>query len=74
VHRISTEVFWRKDGTSFPVEYASTPICEQGRLAGTVVTFTDITERKRAEEALLRAREDIARFLKICRRGSHIAG
>ncbi|MCX5973326.1 MAG: PAS domain S-box protein, partial [Coprothermobacterota bacterium] len=30
VHRSSIEVFWRKDGTSFPVEYASRPIYEQG--------------------------------------------
>lgn len=49
VHRVSTEVFWRKNGTSFPVEYASTPIYEQDRTAGVVVTFADITERKRAE-------------------------
>jgi len=52
VHRSSAEVFWRKDGTSFPVEYASTPINEQGRTVGVVVTFTDITERKKAEVAL----------------------
>jgi putative nucleotidyltransferase with HDIG domain len=45
-------VFWRKDGTCFPVEYASTPIHEKDHLAGTVVTFMDITERKHAEEAL----------------------
>jgi PAS domain S-box-containing protein len=50
VHRSSNEVFWRKDGTSFPIEYASTPIYEQGRVVGAVVMFTDITERKRAEE------------------------
>jgi PAS domain S-box-containing protein len=58
VHRSSIEVFWRKDGTSFPVEYASTPIYEQGRLAGTVVTFADITERKRAEEQIRLASEE----------------
>jgi PAS domain S-box-containing protein len=52
VHRSSTEVFWRKDGTSFPVEYASTPIYEKGRVAGAVVTFADITERKLAEEKI----------------------
>lgn len=50
-HR-TDEVFWRKDGGSFPVEYTSTPIVEDGRLAGTVVTFKDITERRRADEAL----------------------
>jgi diguanylate cyclase (GGDEF)-like protein/PAS domain S-box-containing protein len=49
VRRVSTEVFWRKDGTSFPVEYTSTPIYEQERPAGIVVTFTDITERKHTE-------------------------
>jgi diguanylate cyclase (GGDEF)-like protein/PAS domain S-box-containing protein len=52
VHRISTEIFWRKDGTSFPVEYASTPIYEQGRTTGVVLNFTDITERKKAEEQI----------------------
>ena len=58
VHRESAEVFWRKDGTSFPVEYASTPIYEQGRLLGAVVTFEDINERNRAEEAFAPARRD----------------
>ncbi|HZD60749.1 MAG TPA: MASE3 domain-containing protein, partial [Anaerolineae bacterium] len=48
--RVDTEVFWRKDGSSFPVEYSSYPIAEDGKIKGTVVTFTDITERKRAEE------------------------
>ena len=45
VHRMTGEVFWRKDGTNFPVEYMSTPIVEQGELVGAVVTFRDITER-----------------------------
>jgi two-component system, cell cycle sensor histidine kinase and response regulator CckA len=49
VCHLSTEVFWRKDGTSFPVEYTSTPIYEQDRLTGAVVTFTDITARKEEE-------------------------
>lgn len=51
-HRESEEVFWRKDGTSFPVEYVSTPIRENEKLVGAVVTFQDITERKKAEQAL----------------------
>jgi len=62
VHRVSTDVFWRKDGVSFPVEYASMPIYEQGRLAGAVVTFSDITLRKQAEEDL---RESEQRFRAI---------
>ena len=53
VHHVDDEVFWRKDGTSFPVEYTSTPIRdERGELVGAVVTYRDITERKRTEEAL----------------------
>jgi PAS domain S-box-containing protein len=48
-HSVSTEVFWRKNGTYFPVQYTSTPIVEQERLSGAVVTFADITERRRNE-------------------------
>ena len=46
------EVFWRADGSSFPVEYWSYPIRQRNGLIGAVVTFVDITERKRAEYAL----------------------
>jgi PAS domain S-box-containing protein len=53
--RIDDEVFWRQDGTSFPVEYTSTPLREDGRLSGAVVTFGDITERRRAEETFRQA-------------------
>ena len=53
----SDEAFWRKDGTSFPVEYISTPIYENGKLVGAVVTFKDITERKKAEDAQRSAEE-----------------
>jgi PAS domain S-box-containing protein len=57
VRRVFGEVFWRKDGTSFPVEYAGTPIYQQGRLVGAVVTFEDVTERRAAEQALLQSEE-----------------
>lgn len=43
------QVFWRRDGASFPVRYMSTPIYEKGKLAGAVVVFKDITERKQVE-------------------------
>ena len=46
------EVFWRADGTSFPAEYRSHPIRRDGEVIGSVVTFSDITERKRAEETI----------------------
>jgi diguanylate cyclase (GGDEF)-like protein/PAS domain S-box-containing protein len=51
-HSRDDEVFWRKDGTSFPVEYTSTPILQDGEVVGAVVTFRDITERKALEEQL----------------------
>src|SRR5215210_7179492 len=51
-HSRDVEVFWRKDGTSFPVEYTSTPILEDGEIVGAVVTFRDITERKALEQQL----------------------
>ncbi|MFQ5457589.1 MAG: PAS domain S-box protein, partial [Myxococcota bacterium] len=50
VQRIDNELFWKKDGTTFPAEYIATPIREEGRISGVVITFNDITPRKRAEE------------------------
>jgi len=50
------EILWRKDGTSFPVEYTSVPIRKNDSLAGTVVVFRDISERKEAEQALRESR------------------
>jgi PAS domain S-box-containing protein len=49
--RVEDESFWRKDGTAFPVSYTSYPAAEGG-FRGAVVTFQDITERRRAEAAL----------------------
>jgi two-component system, chemotaxis family, CheB/CheR fusion protein len=44
----SDEVFFRADGTRFPVEYWSHPVERDGKVVGAVVTFLDITERRRA--------------------------
>ncbi|MEM9009404.1 MAG: ATP-binding protein [Cyanobacteria bacterium P01_F01_bin.86] len=60
IRRITDEVFWRKDGTSFPVEYISTPMHDEaGRLIGAVVTFRDITQRRWAEAVLQRTNEEL---------------
>ncbi|MCU7845268.1 MAG: PAS domain S-box protein [Candidatus Thiodiazotropha sp. (ex Monitilora ramsayi)] len=48
IHR-DDEVFWRKDGTSFPVEYWSYPLINE---RGAVVTFIDITQRKFTEQVM----------------------
>jgi diguanylate cyclase (GGDEF)-like protein/PAS domain S-box-containing protein len=44
------DIFWRADGTSFPVEYWSYPVKKAGKMVGAVGTFLDISARKRAEE------------------------
>jgi PAS domain S-box-containing protein len=51
VHYCDQEVFWRKDGTSFPVAYTSTPILRDGKLDGAVVVFQEISDRKRRGKA-----------------------
>ena len=56
-HHIADEVLWRKDGSSFPVEYTSMPIKKDGQVVGAVVTFMDITERKLMEHEILNAME-----------------
>jgi two-component system sensor histidine kinase VicK len=60
--RVSDEIFWRKDGTSFPVDYVARPQIDpgsevggsNGKAVGVVVAFTDVTERK----ALDRMKDD----------------
>ena len=46
------EVFWHKDGNSFPVEHTTTPMYQDGKIIGTVIAFRDITERKASERRL----------------------
>jgi PAS domain S-box-containing protein len=53
--RVDDEVFRRRDGTVFPVEYRSHPIWRADRQIGAVVTFADITHRKQFEEELRQA-------------------
>jgi two-component system, NtrC family, sensor kinase len=47
--QVHDEVFWRKNGTSFPVEYSSRQIRRKGRVVGAVVSFLDMTDRQRQE-------------------------
>ena len=52
VHHVTDEVFWRPNGTSFPVDYTSAPIREDGQIVGVVCVFSDITEQQRREAEL----------------------
>jgi PAS domain S-box-containing protein len=57
--RVDDEVLWRRDGSSFPAEYASYPIRDGETVVGAVVTFNDITERKRTAQLLQDAHDQL---------------
>lgn len=52
---VDNEVFWRKDGSQFPVEYIATAIKRGNEIVGAVIVFKDISERKRSEQELTAA-------------------
>ncbi|MGA1236580.1 MAG: response regulator [Limisphaerales bacterium] len=54
--RIDNEVLFRKDGSSLPVEYGATPTIEHEQITGAVISFTDITERRAAQQELQQAK------------------
>ncbi len=58
---VSDELFWRKDGSSFSVDYWSRPTALNGK-DGAVITFFDITERKAYEEELRRSNAELEQF------------
>jgi len=53
VYHNDAEMLWRKDGTSFPVDYSISPIGEDGQRTGAVVILHDISERIRMTAQLL---------------------
>lgn len=57
--RVTGEVFWKADGTSFPVEYISSPILRDGVIVGSVISFEDITKRLEIENELRRTRDEL---------------
>jgi len=60
---VDDEYFFRKDGSLFPVEFMVTPIKEEIPGLNAVVVFRDITERKKAEEAIKRSNQKITEIL-----------
>ncbi|MGV3742403.1 MAG: PAS domain S-box protein, partial [Burkholderiaceae bacterium] len=81
VLRTEEDFFWRKDGIAIPVLYSISPMVRNGTPAGAVVVFTDISDRKRAEERerqaamqALSAAETNAKFRTFFEQGSYFAG
>ncbi|WP_347455768.1 sigma 54-interacting transcriptional regulator [Acinetobacter thermotolerans] len=59
VHEGIQEVFWRVDGSYFPVEFTSTPVIRDGEIIGAVVVFRDISERLNTEAKLTQALNEL---------------
>ena len=57
---VTDECFWRRDGSSFPVEYWSHPIIYEGQVLGAVATFNDITARLQAEAEVRKLSQVVA--------------
>ena len=61
-YTITDEVLWRKDGTSFPVVYTSTPLQDKdGKIGGAVVIFRDTTLLQEHEQALIEKTRELER-------------
>ncbi|KMJ92127.1 histidine kinase [Achromobacter xylosoxidans] len=57
--RVDDEVLWRRDGSCFDAQYASYPIRNDQEVVGAVVTFSDISARKRIERELQATRAQL---------------
>ncbi len=72
---VADDLFWRKDGSGFPVEYSSTPIRDQsGEAIGSVVVFRDISERKASEEEARQHQRDLAHVARLSTMGEMASG
>lgn len=72
---IDDDLFWRKDGTSFPVEYSSTPIRdEQNEVMGAVVVFRDISVQKKAREEARQYQQELAHVARLSTMGEMASG
>ena len=74
-HYVDNDVFWRKDGGSFPVEYVATPVRnDDGATVGAVVVFRDVTARRQAEEQLCQHQAELAHSARVSSMGEMASG
>lgn len=72
---VEDDLFWKKDGSGFPVEYSSTPMQDhRGETVGSVVVFRDISERKKAEEETRRHQSELAHMARLNTMGEMASG
>lgn len=57
------EIFWRADGDSFSAEYWAYPLRKEKIVIGAVVSFLDITERKKSEQRIKEANRELDAFV-----------
>lgn len=72
---VQDDIFWKNDGTSFPVEYSTTPLKdENSNTIGSVVVFRDTSERKLAEEQASKHRRELAHVARVSTMGEMASG
>ncbi|WP_051181734.1 EAL domain-containing protein [Thermithiobacillus tepidarius DSM 3134] len=57
------DIYVRKDGSFMPVSYTATPLVEDGQVVATIISFHDISERKRARRALQESEARLRTFV-----------
>ncbi len=72
---VDEDIFWKKDGTSFPVTYVATPLKdERNRTIGSVVVFRDISQQKKLEANARRHQQELAHVTRVSTMGEMASG
>ena len=72
---VRDDIFWKKDGNSFPVEYASSPLKDdKGKTIGSVVVFRDVSGHKKVEEQARQHQLDLAHVARLNTMGEMASG